>query len=294
MSTLKADAVTAKSTNTNIAVTGAGTGKVALGDGALTFPDSDGSANQPIITDGSAGLSFGTLPIAGGGTGAATLTANSALLGNGTSALQAIAPGTSGNVLTSDGSTWASSTPAGGGAWNYIATTTASNAATADFTSQLSSTYDLYMVTGVDIHPHTDEPWFYARFGTATTFLVTAYDWGQMGANPLGNHWSDGEQGSDYIPLTGEDTGGGNFTLGNGADEASAFVFYAANPAGTTYNKVCWWSIAMGNGNNETSWASGAGGYSGTGSSDAYTSLRFYMSTGNISGTFRLYGLANS
>ena len=50
----------------------------------------------------------------------------------------------------------------------------------------------------------------------------------------------------------------------------------------------------MGNGNNETSWASGAGGYGGTDSSDAYTSLRFYMSTGNLSGTFRLYGLANS
>ena len=48
----------------------------------------------------------------------------------------------------------------------------------------------------------------------------------------------------------------------------------------------------MGNGNNDTSWASGAGGYGGD--NNAYTSLRFYMSTGNISGTFRLYGLANS
>lgn len=51
----------------------------------------------------------GTLPVANGGTGAATLTANNVLLGNGTSALQAVAPGTSGNVLTSDGTTWSSS-----------------------------------------------------------------------------------------------------------------------------------------------------------------------------------------
>jgi hypothetical protein len=54
----------------------------------------------------------GTLPIANGGTGAATLTANNVLLGNGTSALQVVAPSTSGNVLTSTGSTWASSPPA--------------------------------------------------------------------------------------------------------------------------------------------------------------------------------------
>ena len=150
MSTLKADAITATTTNGNLGLTGNGTGKVAIGDGTLIFPDADGSANQPIITDGSAALSFGALPIAGGGTGststtycnltsnvtgtlpvanggtgAATLTANSALLGNGTSALQAIAPGTSGNVLTSDGSTWASSTPAGGGSWNIIGTAAA-------------------------------------------------------------------------------------------------------------------------------------------------------------------------
>jgi hypothetical protein len=54
----------------------------------------------------------GTLPVANGGTGAATLTANNVLLGNGTSALQAIAPGTSGNILTSNGTTWASTAPA--------------------------------------------------------------------------------------------------------------------------------------------------------------------------------------
>jgi hypothetical protein len=50
----------------------------------------------------------GTLPVANGGTGAATLTANNVLLGNGTSALQVVAPGTTGNVLTSDGTTWTS------------------------------------------------------------------------------------------------------------------------------------------------------------------------------------------
>jgi len=53
----------------------------------------------------------GTLPVANGGTGAATLTANNVLLGNGTSAVQVVAPGTAGNVLMSNGTTWVSATP---------------------------------------------------------------------------------------------------------------------------------------------------------------------------------------
>lgn len=50
----------------------------------------------------------GTLPASKGGTGNATNTLNNALLGNGTGALQTVAPGTAGNVLRSDGTTWAS------------------------------------------------------------------------------------------------------------------------------------------------------------------------------------------
>jgi hypothetical protein len=53
----------------------------------------------------------GTLPVANGGTGAATLAANNVLLGDGTNALQAVAPGTTGNVLTSNGTTWSSTAP---------------------------------------------------------------------------------------------------------------------------------------------------------------------------------------
>ena len=57
----------------------------------------------------------GTLEVANGGTGATTLAANNVLLGNGTAAPQVVAPSTSGNVLTSDGTTWASQAPAASG-----------------------------------------------------------------------------------------------------------------------------------------------------------------------------------
>jgi hypothetical protein len=48
------------------------------------------------------------LPASQGGTGATTLTANNVLLGNGTNPVNFVAPGTNGNVLTSNGTTWAS------------------------------------------------------------------------------------------------------------------------------------------------------------------------------------------
>ena len=66
MSDLKVDGIIASTgTNTNLTLQGKGTGKVAIGDGALLFPDADGSADQVIKTDGSGTLAFVT-PAAGG------------------------------------------------------------------------------------------------------------------------------------------------------------------------------------------------------------------------------------
>ncbi len=56
----------------------------------------------------------GTLAVANGGTGSTSLTANNVLLGNGAGALQVVAPGTAGNVLTSAGGTWVSSAAGSG------------------------------------------------------------------------------------------------------------------------------------------------------------------------------------
>ena len=56
----------------------------------------------------------GTLAVANGGTSLTTLTANSVILGNGTSAPTFVAPGTVGNVLTSNGTNWQSASASGG------------------------------------------------------------------------------------------------------------------------------------------------------------------------------------
>jgi hypothetical protein len=79
--------------------------------------DSSLTASKPVFTNGTKNLvSTGTLGADQGGTGLSTLTANNVLLGNGTSAVQFVAPGTNGNVLTSNGTTWTSATPAASGA----------------------------------------------------------------------------------------------------------------------------------------------------------------------------------
>ncbi len=74
---------------------------------ALTNKTINGSSNTITNVSLSTGVT-GFLPVGNGGTGATTLAANNVLLGNGTSALQAVAPGASGNVLTSNGTTWVS------------------------------------------------------------------------------------------------------------------------------------------------------------------------------------------
>ncbi len=68
----------------------------------FTFPD----AAATVLTTNAA------VTVAQGGTGLTTLTANNVILGNGASAPTFVAPGTSGNVLTSNGTTWASAAPA--------------------------------------------------------------------------------------------------------------------------------------------------------------------------------------
>lgn len=64
------------------------------------------------ITDATVSLTVdvtGTLPAANGGTGNATNTLNAVLLGNGTGALQALAPGVNLKAVTSNGTTFINS-----------------------------------------------------------------------------------------------------------------------------------------------------------------------------------------
>jgi hypothetical protein len=116
------------SLTTALAATSGGTGQSSFAVGDLLYASSTTAISKLTVgaTDAVLTVAAGipswvaTLPVASGGTGAATLAANNVLLGNGTSAVQTVAPGTAGNVLTSNGTTWQSTAPAAG----YVGPTT--------------------------------------------------------------------------------------------------------------------------------------------------------------------------
>jgi len=72
----------------------------AAGSTVLTLPTTSGVLYSTPTA--------GVIPVSSGGTGLATLTANNVLIGNGTGNVTFVAPGTTGNVLTSNGSAWTS------------------------------------------------------------------------------------------------------------------------------------------------------------------------------------------
>jgi hypothetical protein len=82
----------------------------AAGDRAIY--ESDGTTVYCVSYIKASGLTS----VVNGGTGATTLTANNVILGNGTSAVQFVAPSTAGNLLTSNGTSWVSTAPAASGA----------------------------------------------------------------------------------------------------------------------------------------------------------------------------------
>ena len=82
---------------------------VAIGTDVPSPTGTGASGTWGISVTGNAANLSATLVVGKGGTGTTTLASNNVLLGNGTSALQTVAPSTSGNVLQSNGSTWISS-----------------------------------------------------------------------------------------------------------------------------------------------------------------------------------------
>jgi hypothetical protein len=94
---------------------------------ALSLGNMSTQAKTAVDITGGTIVGITDLAVADGGTGRSTLAANAVLVGNGTSGVNTVAPGTNGNVLTSNGTAWTSATPTvvrglglGGEVWNNV------------------------------------------------------------------------------------------------------------------------------------------------------------------------------
>jgi hypothetical protein len=236
------------------------------------------AANNAIYSTSASALTAGTLPVAAGGTGSATFTANNVLLGNGTSALQAVAPGTSGNALISNGTTWASSSVPGG--WVFLSTVTASAAATADIETTFNSTYDNYVIVANGVFTGTTTT-LQARFRISGVWPTTNYSYSLLSNSTTtvagtGNTVNTGS-GVQITP-----------NLTTSSTNTINFIFYVYNPSSITVVKNCSFN---GYGSTAGQQFTGGGLYNAT---TALTGVRFLGASGTITGTFRLYGIKNS
>ena len=142
------------------------------------------SASAVAITGGTI-TGITDLTVADGGTGASTITANSVILGNGTSALSGnlVAPSTSGNVLTSNGTTWTSATAPtgittttgsapyyGARAWvNFNGTGTPAIRASGNVTSITDNDTGLYTINFTTAMPDTSYTTVGSSIGSTTS-----------------------------------------------------------------------------------------------------------------------------
>jgi len=225
----------------------------------------------------------GVVSPAYGGTGVTSLTANNVILGNGAGNVQFVAPGTTGNVLTSNGTTWASSPAAGGGgggSWIYLSTVTAAAASTADIETTFSSTYDNYVIVASNIYC-VDPVSLNALLKVGGTYQTSSYRWAHFyDFRNLGSV-GDGSGSANLITLSPGQAGGSSST--------SNFVIYVWNAPLTTQHKLITWT---GNVTTDIITIHGAGAWvNGT---SALTGVRFQPTSGNFTGTFRLYGIKNS
>jgi hypothetical protein len=132
-------------------------------------------SGSPVTTSGTLAITYsGTaLPVANGGTGATSLTANNVLLGNGTSAVQVVAPGTTGNVLTSNGTTWTSALSNGIVLGTPVATTSGTSFT---FTGIPSNAKTIYVnFNGVTAGSAGSGDWIYVQIGPSGGVETSGY-----------------------------------------------------------------------------------------------------------------------
>lgn len=196
--------------------------------------------------------------------------------------------GTNGQVLTSAGTgsapTW--TTPSSG-ALVFLSSVTASASATVDVETTFSSTYSVYELIASGVVPANDGEQFIMTMKIGGIYVGgSSYRYVRTGSLSTSSSYVGGTSNADAKIVLG-------INVQDGASVPINFKVRIYNPSSTALQKAVTWegyyqdtltpAVAM---------SFGAGSNNGT---DALTGIRFAMGSGNItSGTFRLYGIANS
>ena len=197
-----------------------------------------------------------------------------------------------GNTLwTSDGSGNLSSlNSALSGNLVLLSTQTASGAASVSFTTQLTSTYDLYMFKFININPATNGAEFTfqvssdggSTYGIAiTSTMFIAYH------NEAGNSYNlayessyDLANSTSYCPVLN--------AMGSEVDECAGGELHLFSPSNTTYVKHFYSRLQEYHFSNYAQDQYTAG-YANT--TSAINAIDFRMDAGNFDGTIKMYGL---
>jgi hypothetical protein len=230
----------------------------------------------------------GTLTVAHGGTGVATLTAHGVLIGEGAGNIVAAAVGTTGQVLTGvTGADPVFAAPAASGALVLLEQHTASASATLVFTTGITSTYDDYVIRLINVLP--------ASAAQALEMRVSTDGGGSYDATA--NYFSSITNSATAIGNTAVQQSGATFfqlaaavdnTLSNGGLSGQINLF---NPLSASIRKT--WTI-------QCYYSKAADAFHGHGMglwnvTTAVNALQFLFASGNItSGTIRLYGVVNT
>jgi hypothetical protein len=190
--------------------------------------------------------------------------------------------GNSGKFLTTDGTD--ASWGAAGGAWTLLSTVTASAAATANVETTFDSTYDSYVIIGSGIFA-SGSGGLSIRLKIGGSYLTTGYDAHHLRQNLTSTGYNYGSivNGDRINNASGSD-------LLTSASTPARIVIELSNPSVSKTQAISYTSNTV----KSTSTNDRAYGLGQNRTTGVLTGIQFYGDAGNITGTFRLYGINNS
>lgn len=193
-----------------------------------------------------------------------------------------------------DGNVTAPNITGGSATWVVLSSQAASNSATIDFTSVLTSTYDRYWITLDSLTSQNDDKQLQMVIGTGAgpTYQTGAgaYSWSQT-SEIAGLDVQSGNSADTQILLT--QPTGGTTALGNATGENLTGEIFFSDPDAANHFTNFSYQVSYNRAVDSLAYHSMGGGFYKT--TTAVTALRFLFDAGNIvSGRLTLYGLKHA